>query len=81
MKKKLSMLTVAVAATFGLVACGTSENNDSTKVKVGMMTDSGTIDDKSFNQGLGTGLNVMNQKREQLFLNIFNQQVNQHKII
>ncbi len=56
MKKKLSMLTVAVAATFGLVACGTSENNDSTKVKVGMMTDSGTIDDKSFNQGTWNGI-------------------------
>lgn len=56
MKKKFSMLTVAVAATFGLVACGTGESNDSSKIKVGMMTDSGTIDDKSFNQGTWEGI-------------------------
>ena len=63
MKKKFSMLTVAVAATLGLVACGTGEdnnssngNNDVSKIKVGMMTDAGTIDDKSFNQGTWEGI-------------------------
>ena len=57
------MLTVAVAATLGLVACGTGEdnnssngNNDVSKIKVGMMTDAGTIDDKSFNQGTWEGI-------------------------
>ena len=63
MKKKFSMLTIALAASLGLVACGTGEdnnssngNNDVSKVKVGMMTDAGTIDDKSFNQGTWEGI-------------------------
>ena len=63
MKKKFSMLTIALAASLGLVACGTGEdnnssngNNDVSKIKVGMMTDAGTIDDKSFNQGTWEGI-------------------------
>ncbi len=62
MKKKFSMLTIAVAASLGLVACGSGEGdkgtttNGESKIKVGMMTDSGTIDDKSFNQGTWEGI-------------------------
>ena len=62
MKKKFSMLTIALAASLGLVACGTGEGDKGTttngeaKIKVGMMTDSGTIDDKSFNQGTWEGI-------------------------
>lgn len=63
MKKKVSMLTLALAATVGLAACGKGAvNNESegastdAKLKVGMMTDSGTIDDKSFNQGTWEGI-------------------------
>ena len=57
------MLTVALAATLGLVACGKGAADQSSqgesadaKLKVGMMTDSGTIDDKSFNQGTWEGI-------------------------
>ena len=56
------MLTIAVAASLGLVACGSSEGdkgtttNGESKIQVGMMTDSGTIDDKSFNQGTWEGI-------------------------
>ena len=62
MKQKFSMLTIALAASLGLVACGTGEGDKGTttngeaKIKVGMMTDSGTIDDKSFNQGTWEGI-------------------------
>ena len=63
MKKKFSMLTLALAATLGLVACGKGAADQSSqgesadaKLKVGMMTDSGTIDDKSFNQGTWEGI-------------------------
>lgn len=68
MKKLISMFTVAMFATVGLVGCGGTEgpNSETTKteagstntssLKVGMMTDSGTIDDKSFNQGSWEGI-------------------------
>ena len=68
MKKLISMFTVAMFATVGLVGCGGTEgpNSETTKteagstntssLKVGMMTDSGTIDDKSFNQGTWEGI-------------------------
>lgn len=57
MKKKLLSLLAVSAITVTLFAgCGSSSSTgDATgtdaKVKVGMVTDSGTIDDKSFNQG------------------------------
>lgn len=55
MKRKLSMLTIAAAVSLGLVACGEkSESQD--LVKIGMMTDSGTIDDRSFNQATWEGI-------------------------
>ena len=61
MKKKFSMFTIALAASLGLVACGSNEGGQGTtngeeKIKVGMMTDAGTIDDKSFNQSTWEGI-------------------------
>ncbi len=57
-KKLLSLLTVSVV-TLGLFAgCGGASSNNTAngeKLKVGMVTNSGTIDDKSFNQGTGEG--------------------------
>lgn len=62
MKKRLLSLLAVSAITLTLFAgCGkSSSTGDATgtdaKVKVGMVTDSGTIDDKSFNQGTWEGL-------------------------
>ena len=62
MKKKLLSLLAVSAITVTLFAgCGSSSSTgDATgtdaKVKVGMVTDSGTIDDKSFNQGTWEGI-------------------------
>ena len=57
--KYLSTLGLVTVATMGLVACsgiaqGESEEKD--VLKVGMVTDAGTIDDKSFNQGTWEGI-------------------------
>ncbi|WP_416826817.1 BMP family lipoprotein [Ectobacillus polymachus] len=60
MKKKAALflsLTLAVSAVLG--ACGTSNSsnvNKSTSFKVGMVTDVGGVDDKSFNQSAWEGL-------------------------
>lgn len=59
MKKMMTALTVATLATVGLVACSTdteSPKTETTTIKVGMVTDAGTIDDKSFNQGTWEGV-------------------------
>ncbi|WP_288222428.1 BMP family protein [uncultured Clostridium sp.] len=55
MKKKLIALTLSALMITGLVGCG---NNSTSKkeLKVGMVTDAGTIDDKSFNQGTWEGI-------------------------
>ena len=60
MKKKLIALTLSALMVTGLVSCGnkggetgTDKKND---LKVGMVTDAGTIDDKSFNQGTWEGI-------------------------
>jgi basic membrane protein A and related proteins len=55
-------MSVLLAASTVLAACGGDEGNgdkDDTKksdLKVGMVTDAGTIDDKSFNQGTWEGI-------------------------
>lgn len=60
MKKKAALLlslTLAVSAVLG--ACGTSNSsnvNKPTSFKVGMVTDVGGVDDKSFNQSAWEGL-------------------------
>ncbi|MCR1951746.1 MULTISPECIES: BMP family ABC transporter substrate-binding protein [unclassified Clostridium] len=62
MKKKLIALTLAALMVTGLVGCGSNGNEGKgegeTKkdLKVGMVTDAGTIDDKSFNQGTWEGI-------------------------
>ena len=54
MKKKLIALTLSALMITGLVGCGNSETAKKS-LKVGMVTDAGTIDDKSFNQGTWEG--------------------------
>ena len=51
--KRLLIVGLVLALVLGLVSCGTG---GSSKVKVGMVTDAGTIDDKSFNQGTWEGV-------------------------
>ena len=55
MKKKILALLTALMVT-GLVACGNSAEAEGNGMKVGMVTDAGTIDDKSFNQGTWEGI-------------------------
>ena len=59
MKKRFIALALSALMVTGLVGCG-SDNNSSTSgegtLKVGMITNSGTIDDKSFNQGTWEGI-------------------------
>ena len=60
MKKKLIALTLAARMVTGLVGCGGKGNEGEGEakkdLKVGMVTDAGTIDDKSFNQGTWEGI-------------------------
>ena len=53
---KLLKLSMVAALTLGLVACAKAEETEEKGIKVGMATDSGTIDDKSFNQGTWEGV-------------------------
>ena len=59
MKKKFLALALSALMVTGLVGCGSSDNLGNSgegTLKVGMVTDSGTIDDKSFNQGTWEGI-------------------------
>lgn len=64
MKKGIVMLAVCALMLSLLAGCGSKENGDtegsgnagSASFKVGMVTDAGTIDDKSFNQGTWEGI-------------------------
>ena len=59
MKKKIITLVLSALVATGLVGCGSSSNSSNSgeaTLKVGMVTDSGTIDDKSFNQGTWDGI-------------------------
>ena len=59
MKKKLIALTLSALMVTGLIGCGSKEGdtkNANKDFKVGMVTDAGTIDDKSFNQGTWEGI-------------------------
>ena len=53
---KLLKLSMVAALTLGLVACAKAEESEGKGIKVGMVTDAGTIDDKSFNQGTWEGV-------------------------
>ncbi|SFD00657.1 BMP family lipoprotein [Clostridium uliginosum] len=58
-KRLLSIVTLSVLAVSMFVGCGSSKGGSAAKtekIKVGMVTDSGTIDDKSFNQGTWEGI-------------------------
>ena len=55
MMKKMK-LAIAVALITSLVGCATKEVTKEDVVKIGMVTDAGTIDDKSFNQGTWEGI-------------------------
>lgn len=56
--KRVSAVGMITAATMGLMACSgkASGGNEAVALKVGMVTDAGTIDDKSFNQGTWEGI-------------------------
>lgn len=55
-KRILSILLIGVLS-LSLIGCGDKGNiKESADLKVGMVTDSGTIDDKSFNQGSWEGI-------------------------
>ena len=58
MKKKVITVVLSALMMTGLVGCGNdnSSNSGEATLKVGMVTDSGTIDDKSFNQGTWEGI-------------------------
>ncbi|MBM6839614.1 BMP family ABC transporter substrate-binding protein, partial [Clostridium saudiense] len=58
MKKRAIALALSALMLTGLVGCGSkSEGGDTADgMKVGMVTDAGTIDDKSFNQGTWEGI-------------------------
>ena len=63
MKKKIISLALSALMVTGLVGCGSNDSNSGntgnsseTTLKAGMVTDSGTIDDKSFNQGTWEGI-------------------------
>lgn len=73
MKKWMTVLTVLMlVASILLAGCGTSKKDGTTgeqgtpaknaDLKVGMVTDAGTIDDKSFNQGTWEG--ILQAKKE-----------------
>ena len=65
MKKKIFSILVVLAMVFSLVACGNTERSTSGSAEgeqvaetfeLALVTDLGTIDDKSFNQGAWEGL-------------------------
>lgn len=59
MKKKVMALVLLALMVTGLVGCGSDNNaskSEEGKLNVGMVTDTGTIDDKSFNQGTWEGI-------------------------
>ena len=55
-KNLLKMIAVSAVSVMLLGGCGSSSSNGSSSLKVGMVTGTGTIDDKSFNQGTWEGL-------------------------
>lgn len=54
-KKIMAVLLTALIMS-GLVGCSKSDESTNSEMKVGMVTDAGTIDDKSFNQGTWEGI-------------------------
>ena len=54
--KKIVALLLAVVMVLGLAACGGKEASSGSKLKIGMVTDVGGVNDQSFNQGAWEGL-------------------------
>lgn len=57
MKKRILALAISILVVTMFAGCTKSGASSGQKFKVGMVTDSGTIDDKSFNQGTWEGVN------------------------
>lgn len=53
---KRIVAALAILAAFGLLMASCAQGGAATGMKVGMVTDAGTIDDKSFNQGTWEGI-------------------------
>lgn len=65
MKKKVLSLLLAATMVIGLTACGTTDSKKETgKYELALITDVGTIDDKSFNQGSWEGLLKYAEEKE-----------------
>ncbi len=62
MKKTIALLLVFILV-LGMVACGNKAANSDT-FEIAMITDVGTIDDKSFNQGTWEGILAFAEKEE-----------------
>ena len=65
MKKKIVALVLSALMVTGLVGCGSNDDSSTSGegvLKVGMITNSGTIDDKSFNQGTWEGIMEAGEK-------------------
>ena len=54
MKKRLLALLLCMAMVLSIVACGNTGGSD--KIKVGMVTDVGGVNDGSFNESSWAGL-------------------------
>ena len=62
-KRTIAIALSALLATTALVGCGSGDSGaKESSLKVGMVTDSGTIDDKSFNQGTWEGIEQAKDK-------------------
>lgn len=55
-KKSIALVLTSLMLTGLMVGCGSGTSSQKSSLKVGMVTDSGTIDDKSFNQGSWEGI-------------------------
>ncbi|MCD8380216.1 MAG: BMP family ABC transporter substrate-binding protein [Lachnospiraceae bacterium] len=71
MKKKLFAAVLTAAMVLGLVACGSSTGTSSTTTsdepyKIGMVTDTGGVNDGSFNQSSWEGLSQLGEDYEGL---------------
>ena len=57
--KKILALVLALCMIFALCACGQSGSASAAKIKIGMVTDVGGVNDKSFNQTSWEGLQAL----------------------
>ena len=57
--KKIVALLLAVVMVLSLAACGGKEASSGSKLKIGMVTDVGGVNDQSFNQGAWEGLQAL----------------------